>query len=115
MFRWHVGSGGEARWPHGMAAVVLASCLLVPLLGVPLASEHVIGVTFLPASHLTAGLVVLATGALGHLVMYGITTHSRGVSRHIVIPGQPRSMAGPPLRAHLDCDWFSPSPCHPDC
>jgi hypothetical protein len=90
IFKWNYGAGGGESLPSGWSAVVLSLSVTLPLALVPFLYQRITGiqVALLP-THWEAMLVVVVTGAVGHLVMYG--AKSNGVLQRFAPMGEYRS------------------------
>jgi hypothetical protein len=81
---WHYGSGPAL--PSGLAAVVLSLCMTLPLLLVPFLYQQLFAASFLPPRFWFAVPVVIVTGAIGHLLMYGISSVGFRGLRWFILP-----------------------------
>jgi hypothetical protein len=98
--RWYFGSGGGSRMPTGWEAVLLSVTVTVPLIVVPPISQLLMRLFLdpqsayfnIPARHYLAGIVVIACGAIGHLLLYGGPTFRFSGLKNLIFPiGAPPS------------------------
>ena len=69
---WDIGGLGEGKRPlRGWAAVVLATCLSLPLALVPVAYQSLTGLHFLSSSHAMGSGVAILGGVVAHLGIFG--------------------------------------------
>jgi hypothetical protein len=83
-FGWKFGAGGSRTLPQGWSAAILSMTQTIPLIVVPFAYQHLVGIPIVPRRHLLAGACALAAAVLGNIAMYGTRSRGfRGIRRSI--------------------------------
>jgi hypothetical protein len=88
---WDFGAGGRGVMPSGYSAFVLSLTVTLPLALLPPLYEQVMGVQITLPGYWRAVPIIILSGAVSHIIMYGTGHNFRGL-RKVICRDGPRSL-----------------------
>jgi hypothetical protein len=86
IFGWRHRAGGRRSLPEGWSAVLQSLTITIPLATLPTLFSWLFHIQIVPHGHLIASCCMIAAAAIGHLILYGVTSLKILGFRRMVFP-----------------------------